>query len=475
MTDMTLSGAVVDRSLLILLGVGLAVLAFIVLRRSARLAVTVWIVCICFVPVWIGVGIGFSGSLFLPLASIAAILVVAALVPSSRFKIALADGLFLLFVLVSVAALLTGNRLVALDSLITVVTYYLAGYLLGRVAPARVDAEWIYGAIAVIFTIVALLGIIEFISGINFFVKWAANNSLYTLWSAIQDRGGLQRSEGAFGHSIALGASLALAIPLTLASRFRLWIRGLMVLLMLAATALTFSRIGIITALLGLVLSILFLRGTMSVRMRVTASAVGAVAVLSFAPLIGAVFTAAGDEAIGSAAYRGDLFSLVPAMNLVGVSDIAHLSADGQVQFGDFQSIDSQFVLTGLSSGLIILIAFLIALSVAIVLVITRRASAATIAVVAQVPVFATVAMITQYAIFVWFVVGLAVSTQLAARSVRAEPLETASADATPTGDIPLGIGAGVMIPMGQPATTTSDNTAARTARSPAFLAKQHS
>ena len=51
--------------------------------------------------------------------------------------------------------------------------------------------------------------------------------------------------------------------------------------------------------------------------------------------------------------------------------------------------------------------------SVAILLVLTGRGSAATIAVVAQIPAFATVALITQYSIFVWFIIGLAVTSQL--------------------------------------------------------------
>ncbi|MET4780337.1 hypothetical protein [Glaciihabitans sp. UYNi722] len=413
---MNFSGAIIDRSLLLLLAALIAILAYVVLRRSAKLAVTVWVLTICFVPVWIGVGIGFSGSLFLPLASVTAVLVVAALLPAARLRIDLADGLVLLLLVVSVAALLTGNRPIALDFLATFAIYYLVGYLLGRLAPSRVDVEWIYGVIAVVFTIVALLGIVEFLSGVNFFVEWKSNNSLFTAWSSIQERGGFKRAEGAFGHSIAFGASLALAIPLTLASRFRFWIRGSMVLVMLTATALTFSRIGIVGALLGLVLSVLFLRDAMSVRMRVVAIIVGTVAVLSFSPLVGVVFTGAGDEATISASYRGDLISLVPDMNVIGVSDIAHRGPGGQIYFGDFQSIDSQLVLTGLSSGLLIVIAVLIALIAAIALVLTRRASAPTIAVVAQIPAFATAAMITQYAILVWFVIGLAVATQIAAR-----------------------------------------------------------
>ena len=48
-------------------------------------------------------------------------------------------------------------------------------------------------------------------------------------------------------------------------------------------------------------------------------------------------------------------------------------------------------------------------------LVLRGKATAATIAVVAQIPAFATVALITQYAIFAWFVIGVAATSQLMA------------------------------------------------------------
>ena len=47
--------------------------------------------------------------------------------------------------------------------------------------------------------------------------------------------------------------------------------------------------------------------------------------------------------------------------------------------------------------------------------VILGRASAATLAVAAQIPSLVTVALITQYSVFLWFVVGVAVATQVGA------------------------------------------------------------
>lgn len=421
MALMSLSGPVADRSFVVAVGVAAVAVLYLVLHRSPRLAVGFWIAVLCFVPIWIGVGLGLGGNFYVPAASGAALIVTATLIPSARFRLTLTDGLVVLLIVVSTAALLTGNQAIALSFLLSLCTYFVVGFALGRFAPSRVDVRWIYGAIGVAFSVVSALAVIEFVSGVNIFTLVKINNLSFATWGHLQTRGGILRAEGAFGHSIALGSSLAIAIPLTLASRFRFWLRGSMVLLMLLATTLTFSRVSIIGALLGLALSILFLAEVLTVRRRILLMAIGSIVTIALLPVVNAVFTDAGTEASGSAAYRGNLLSLIADMNLIGVSSAARTSANGQVYFGNFRSIDSQLILSGLSGGLIVLVVVVVALLVAIGFALSGRASAPTIAVVAQIPAFATVALITQYSIFVWFVVGLAVATQLAPERSGAE------------------------------------------------------
>lgn len=413
MTPLAISGPLADRSLSALLGVAGIAIAFVILRRSAKWAVGLWLAVICLVPVWIGFNLGVSGNLYVPIASGIALIVIATLIPGGRFRFTLADGLVLLLVVVSAVATAVTNSSVALSFLLSLTIYFVVGYVLGRLAPHRIDLRWIYGAVGVIFAVVAVLAIIEFVSGTNLFVSLRADNPQYGLWGVLQYRGGVLRVEGAFGHSIALGCCLAMAIPLTLASRLPSWVRMLMVLAMLVATTFTFSRVGILAAALGLVMSILFLRDGMTRRLRVALTAGSAAATLVLFPIIGAVLTAAGPEATGSAAYRGDLLALIGQMKPIGVADSARRSADGQIYFGNFRSIDSQLILTGLSGGVIVLVAIVVALLAAIILILVGKGSAATIAVVAQIPAFATVALITQYSIFVWFIIGLAVTSQL--------------------------------------------------------------
>lgn len=422
-----LDGPLLDRVLFIALGVAIAVTVFALARRSPKAAFAAAIAIICFVPIWIGIGIGFNGNLFVPLAAVAALVTGAAMLPISRFRWSPVDGMLAFLLIVAASSLVTGNASIALSFLITPFTYWVSGYVLGRVGGSRIRMTWLYGAIAVMLSAVAVATIIEFLTAWNPFVQLGIRNSLFAEWGGLQERGGVLRAEGAFGHSIALSSSLALAIPLALASRFRFPIRLGMVALLLVATVFTFSRIGIISALIGLVLSIVFLPNALTVRMRVIlAAATGAVTVALF-PVVETVFAEAGAEAAGSAEYRIGLLSLLEDMNLVGVSDLVRRSPSGELFFDTFQSIDSQLILTGLTNGIVAVAAIVLILIVAVLLVLRGRATAATIAIVAQIPAFAAVALITQYSILLWVVAGLAATSQLLERD-------------TPPARLPLGL-----------------------------------
>lgn len=410
-----MSGTTLDQYFALAAGVVVAALGFTVLRQYPRFALAFALLVLCFVPVWVGIKVGPNGNLFLPMASCVALAVAAAVVRARGFRLSVVDALLAFLILVAFSALFTGNAGVALAFLITPFSYFISGYTLSRAASQQIEIEWIYGVIAVIFSVVAVIAIIEFITGWNPFLLLRVDNSLFAEWGELQERGGVLRAEGAFGHSIALGSCLALATPLTLASRFRFSIRVLMVVIILLATVLTFSRIGIAGAALGLVLSVVFLKdlGTFAMRASIGVATI-VVAVLLF-PAVSAVFAEAGDEASRSAEYRGDLLTLLDDMNLIGVSDLVRQTSDGRLYFENFESIDSQFILTGLTNGTLALAAIVAALVGAVILVLRGKANAATIAVVAQIPALTSVALITQYSIFLWFVIGLAAAGHLPA------------------------------------------------------------
>lgn len=397
----------ITSTLLLPLAAVVAIIGFLVLRRFPRTAFVLWAVVLCFVPYWLGLNLVF----YAPPTSVIALLVCASLATSRRTTPGAVDWLVIVLIVVYLLATIAGLATIA--SGFVLVAHWGLGYLLGRMVLGRLSLHFVYGVLAICFTGVAILALIEFATHFNFFVLIKANNALYESWGTLRVRGGLPRAEGAFGSSIALGASLALGIPLAIASPLRPWIRGVMVLLMLGASVVTFSRIGMICSVLSLLLCLVFLRDTFSARAR-TAMILGTMVVaIAVTPLVVSTFSDAGDEASGSAGYRGDLLSLVPTMSLIGLSSSAYRGSSGTVSYGNFQSIDSALIFLGLNHGLIPLAIVLVILVAAIWFVVSGRATAPTIAIVAQIPAIATVALITQYANFFWFMCGLAVSSQL--------------------------------------------------------------
>ncbi|MFT7710510.1 hypothetical protein ACMT9Y_06095 [Clavibacter tessellarius] len=406
---------------LLVLGIALVggALLLLVLRRLPRTAVAVWLVALSLVPVWSGVQVG---GYYLPPSTIAAVLVILAIVPVPGFRVSPLDALVVLMTAAGFAGIVVGGGAgVGMSTLVTFLTYALPGYLLGRLAAHRIGMASLHALVAVVSTVVAVLAVVEFVSGGNPFVLLPGNAGLRETWATLQGRGGIIRAEGAYGHSIALGSALAIAIPLTLASRFRLPVRLGMTAVMMLAAVLTFSRVGMLGAVLGLALSIVFLRDAISLRVRATVTAGVVVVAAAVAPFVQSVFDDAGTEASNSSDYRGDLYSLVPGMGILGTTPDAHRGSDGRVFYGPFRSIDSQLVLTGLTFGLLVAAAVLVALAVGVGLVLRGRATAATIALVAQIPALASVALITQYATLVWFLAGVAATSQVLRRDAREE------------------------------------------------------
>jgi hypothetical protein len=378
--------------------------------------------------VWAGVQV----KVFVQPQVLVGLAVLVALVPLRRarpVRLGAADLLMAAFLLCSLLPVLTGGA--TLPAVTVLLLQWGGAFLLGRLVLHRLPAGWVYSAVTVAFTVVALLAVVEALTGWNPFVSVPGSGDLHETWSTLQARGGQLRAEGAFGHSIALGGSLALAVPLALAAPLRAAVRVPAVALMGLACVLTLSRIGLGTAALGIVLTLLFGRTGLTPRLRTGLAAACAAAALAVVPFVTGVLGAAGDEASGSAAYRGELLGLVGRMAPLGLSDSWYRSPTGEVYFGSFRSIDSALVLLGLTYGAIPLLLVLLGALAACVTVLARRATPPTIALVAQLPAFATVALITQYATWVWFVAGLAVAAQSLGRD-EATPAAPEPAGASP-------------------------------------------
>lgn len=401
------AGGSTDKAVILALLVSIALAGAVFLHSRPRLAFASWLCVMCFVPAWIGVTVSF----YFMAITVYCVYVLILLIPIHSICAGLADLAVLIFFLVSFVPILAGGANGA--ATFTTVTQWILPFLVGRLVPIKAGIHWVATCFSTVMAVVGALAIVEFIFHWNPFVGIRASNIIYKTYSSLQERGGIVRAEGAFGHAIALGCCLALAIPFVLAASYRLSIRVAMIGVMLGATVVTVSRIGMICAVSSLVISVFFLRDGLTRRARLGAVAILAAIAASSIPLVSSVFTTAGSEATNSADYRGDLLSLVPDMSIVGFSANGVKSPNGSLYFGRFHSIDSTLILTGLTYGLLLLTLAVVLLLVATGLVLTRRATPATIAVVAQIPALATVALITQYGSFLWFVIGVAVFSQV--------------------------------------------------------------
>lgn len=395
------------------IGLGLVLLV----RKTPRASVIAFLLVIAFVPIWIELPLGFIRP---TLASgVAGLIAIGLLARRPPLTWGLPDLLAVFLVVGATGPMVFG--FLSVNTFLGVFVIWCTAFLAGRVALLVVDPGWLYAVIAVIFATVALLALIEFQTGWHALSSWGPHNGAWATWAPIQDRSGLSRAEGAFGHSIALGNSLAMAAVLTLDADLPKRLRLAFIALMVVGIGVTLSRGALVSLFVGLVLAVVCLRRSRVQQMRGGLAVGLVVAMVVGAPLVLGVFSGAGDEAATSAEYRGDLVSLVGSIELVGRSSAIQVSPTGTVSIGGFQSIDNQFLVFGLSYGWLTvgLVACLFVLGTLALL--SGRGSAPTAALVAQVPALVTVALITQYAVFVWFVLGLACAADQLRRSAPAE------------------------------------------------------
>lgn len=382
----------------------LAAAGALVVRRWPKAGLMLWLLTVAFVPEWLGVSVG--GAYLRPIVLVT-LFVLVLLLPVPNPRLGPADLLALIFFAACVLPVFMGEVRVA--ALMAVLLQWVFPWLLGRIAPLRIDFEWITVAFAIVMGVVAAGALAEFLFHYNPFPELVQSNRSYDAWAPIQERGGVARTEGAFGHSIALGASLALAIPFAIASKLRLGWRVGLVVLMLAAIVTTLSRTGMLAGGFAVLLSVYGLRNGLTPRVRVGVLVGGAIAMLALSPFVLSVMSEASDEASVSSAYRGELLGLLDTIAPIGAAEGTTVSAGGSLQFGSYDSIDSALLLLALNYGFVAAVAAISLWVGGFVHVLRRRGGPAVIAVVAQAPALLTVALITQYASLFWFIAGLAV------------------------------------------------------------------
>lgn len=417
----------VTTAIIALGGLAAAISAVLVLRAAPRLTVVIWLIVLFFVPVWVGVNVGPFWS------AITMITVLVIVTCSGSIELSPADGFMAAFALLIVAQYSVG--LTSLSGTVIALSEWLLPYIWGRLVLARVSQAFLVRAVALVAVVAALLALLESTSSTNPFVLITfGSDSLYEAWAPLQPRGGLIRAEGAFGHSIALGATLSMCAAFVLAAKWRLPVRLACLLVIAAAVVMTLSRIGLVTFVITVALSVIVLPG-LSRGVRVLIGAAGLITASLVVPFVSEVFLEAGEEAGGSADYRLDLLALGLVLRPFGAApDIAGLTVNGEYLGTFARSIDNALLVAAMRVGWVPTVLLIATLAVAVSQIVRKGgANVANIAVTGQIPGLFAVAFITQYSAFFWFVAGMAVAIGVASRH-RAESLMSGASGASGPG-----------------------------------------
>ncbi|WP_159717381.1 hypothetical protein [Actinomyces marmotae] len=400
-------------------------LGAIVLLSYPVIAMTLWTVrrkpivgavliagSLALMGIWMTVNVG----LFIPPAAGVCMLVCLALASDFSWRLTPGD------ILICAGFALVAISLAAGASLNTVLGELILdaapAYLAGRMLVERIGLRDFATAVAAIWLIAAALGYFEAITRINPFVLIEFPTRAYADWASIQIRAGLPRIEGAFGHSIVFGVSMAAGIPMVAIARWPSWARIAGMMALVGVTLPSLSRAGIIGAVIALVLSLTIMRTDITPSWRsATLIALGA-GIFIATPVLLDVFAQAGDEQEGSAEYRGQLLILVKRLVLIGASP-ARVVRNGTVYWEGFRSIDDQVLLAALRYGWAPVIPFLIGALYVVLRVMGGRGNAAQVAIASMIPAFVSVAFITQLSTVVWVIAGASVAASAAEREGR--------------------------------------------------------
>lgn len=367
-----------------------------------RFALTAWLICLVAVPVWPEVRVGIS----LQALSALSLLLVPSILRHWRGRLQGGDWMMLAFAGAATLSVALFNS--PQFAWVAVFTQWGAAYLVGRSLGPAVGEAWVYKAIAIAGTVVGAWALIEFAAGLHLFENYFVALDRAS-WHLIQIRGSLDRSEGAFGHSIAMGGFLALSVPFVIACRTTTPRRIAMLAVVAAGGLVTFSRGAIIGVAAAIIFSLLFMASeSLTRRARIGLTTTAVMASIVAVPFTLNLFDSVSSDLTVSTNYRGDLStSFFPDLNAFGLGDGVQF-VDGAQRYRQFTSIDNAYALLGLQLGWVPLGILALGVVVVIIRLLRGRGGPADVAIASQAIVLYTVALITQYGLAVFFVVGLA-------------------------------------------------------------------
>jgi hypothetical protein len=377
-----------------------ALLLLIAFWRHPRLALVAWLLSLAMVPVWFSVDFFVS----VPAHSVVAVLAIASTVSRTKPIVTKYDVYFATFIMISFTAVLFGGSSAGLWS--EIVLQWAVPFVAARVLIAAVGVQFGIDVIATILSLVAMLAVIEFLLQWHPFVNLNSMSTQFEYWHAIQVRDGTDRSEWAFGHSIALGGSLALSIPFIVRSSYSSATKIALLLCVGAGIVTTASRGAFIAAGLTAVICMVYVSKARVLRTATLSIALilGVVATSTLGRFVHTWTRGGSKEEQWSYDHRDDLYTTyLPAIEWFGKSPIYRTDGSG------YYSTDSALLRIGLQFGWAVLVLAIIALAFSSFRVIAGRASTPEIALVGQLPLFTTVALITQYQSLIFIVAGFAV------------------------------------------------------------------
>ncbi|MDQ1689491.1 MAG: hypothetical protein QOK42_2466 [Frankiaceae bacterium] len=418
------SGRLLSPTLFVLAlgGAGVALWA----QRHVALVAGLGIAAVCLIPIYWTRQVAFP---VYPTPAVLASLVLLPVAVTQLRKVRLvgldwAFGLYVVLLTMSTTLVLGGNRTAVIQLLTATALPYVA---FRAVAADPAVRRGLAIGIAAASAVLAPVAFYEIGGGDNPFFSLVTPRYLAGIWAHAEVRFDTTRAEASFGHPIAFGMFLvvALLLALGLSRESRRPTIGLVVAgLTTAALIGTLSRGPLVAAAIGVVLWLLARRRALG-RRDLALVALVALALLVVPPardtvgkLVNATF-GQSDEA-STATYRVDLFRVAqdPAQfSLFGqsASGVAGGGTNSLRNRTQVDSIDSEYVLIYLRNGLLPLAAF----SALLVLALRTLArgglpplDTAWLAAAAAVMIgLLSVALITQFAAVAYMVLGVAAAT----------------------------------------------------------------
>lgn len=404
-------------AVLVILGIRLPGVAIALVLGAAFVVITTyrpafglvsWIAVVAFIPDWTPIHLGPIGlrpSVVLGLAVLAGLLL-----SRKRGGSPLAWPDFALAGAVAIVLALTVLAGYPAFLLVNLALVLGLSYTLGRLSIAEVRTAFV-----VVMVIVSIWGLVEFATGLHVWSDWAP--SAFHHWGDVQVRAGVERSEAGFGHAIAYGATIAMAIPF---ARELAKHAVLAQLILAAGVVVSLSRGPLLALTLTLGLSIF---AATSGRRRVGSFLLFGVSMVVIAVTFQLLYSEddASDTRMSGEQRALQLERALPAIRWLGASAGVQVDDAGRLQSATIDVIDNTLLRLGANFGWLVAVLILAPILFAAVLFVVRKATPASIALLGQIPVLAVTSLITQWQAFLFFVAGMAVTELVQLRRAQRE------------------------------------------------------